>query len=148
MITKRLGTVGALLCLAALLGACSPFAGFVADHVPHWAGGLPPDAPPRPGAPGYDDFIAHGEPPVQNTGAPESGLAPGAATPTSGATGTVASGGSAAADVPQFQARKAQPGRSQAGPSLQHEPETAVAPAVPVEPPSAGDSSVVKGGLY
>jgi len=26
----------------------------MADYVPEWAGGLPPDAPPRPGTPQYD----------------------------------------------------------------------------------------------
>jgi hypothetical protein len=29
----------------------------VAD-VPHWAGGLPPDAPPRPGTPAYEAWQA------------------------------------------------------------------------------------------
>jgi len=35
--------------------------GFVADHWPHWAGGMPADVPPRPGTPGYAEFIAHGQ---------------------------------------------------------------------------------------
>ena len=48
-----------VLCLGLLLGSCSSFSGFVADHWPHWAGGMPDDVPPRPGAPGYDAFIAH-----------------------------------------------------------------------------------------
>jgi hypothetical protein len=34
-------------------------ASFTSDHWPHWAGGLPQGAPPRPGAPGYDEYIAH-----------------------------------------------------------------------------------------
>jgi hypothetical protein len=34
-------------------------ASFASDHWPHWAGGLPQGAPPRPGAPGYDEYIAH-----------------------------------------------------------------------------------------
>jgi hypothetical protein len=55
-----------LVCLGPLLGSCggaseSGFSGYVADHWPHWAGGLPEDVPPRPGAPGYDEFIAHGQ---------------------------------------------------------------------------------------
>ena len=37
------------------------FSAYVADHWPHWAGGMPGDVPPRPGAPGYDEFIAHGQ---------------------------------------------------------------------------------------
>jgi len=51
-----------VLALGLAQGACSPFSGFVADHWPHWAGGLPNDAPPRPGAPGYEEFIAHKQP--------------------------------------------------------------------------------------
>jgi hypothetical protein len=42
-----------------LLGACSSFSGYVSDHWPTWAGGMPKDVPPRPGAPGYDEFLAH-----------------------------------------------------------------------------------------
>jgi hypothetical protein len=45
-----------VLGLGLALGSCGSF---VADHWPHWAGGLPNDAPPRPGAPGYEEFIAH-----------------------------------------------------------------------------------------
>ena len=153
MIIKRLGAVGALLCFAAMLGACSPFAGYMADHWPHWAGGLPPDAPPRPGAPGYDEFIAHGET-APNAQGPESGGAPGAV-PTNGATGAIPSGTAAAASAPQFQARNSKPQPSKAQPSrahaaqasAQHQPK-AKAPAEPVETPSAEDPSVVKGGLY
>ena len=39
-----------LLITAALLGSCSS----VGDYIPHWAGGLPKDTPPRPGTPEYD----------------------------------------------------------------------------------------------
>jgi len=42
-----------------LLGSCSSFSGYVSDHWPAWAGGMPKDVPPRPGAPGYDEFLAH-----------------------------------------------------------------------------------------
>ena len=52
----------ATLGLALGLGGCSSVSGLVADHWPHWAGGMPDDVPPRPGAPGYDEFIAHGRP--------------------------------------------------------------------------------------
>lgn len=48
-----------ILGLGLLLGSCSSISGFVADHWPHWAGGMPSDVPPRPGTPGYDEFIAH-----------------------------------------------------------------------------------------
>jgi hypothetical protein len=31
------------------------------DYVPKWAGGLPPDAPPRPGTAKYDEFMRERE---------------------------------------------------------------------------------------
>jgi len=41
----------AFLCLAALsLSSCA--------GMPHWMGGLPEDAPPRPGTPEYDAWMA------------------------------------------------------------------------------------------
>jgi hypothetical protein len=42
-----------------MLGGCTSFAGAVSDHWPTWAGGMPSDVPPRPGAPGYAEFISH-----------------------------------------------------------------------------------------
>src|SRR5271155_392714 len=59
--TNRYTILPVMLSVGVLLGSCSPFAGFVSDHWPHWAGGMPDDVPPRPGTPGYDDFIAHGQ---------------------------------------------------------------------------------------
>jgi len=41
-----------LLIVAALLGSCSS----AGDYIPHWAGGLPKDTPPRPGTPEYDAY--------------------------------------------------------------------------------------------
>ena len=61
MIGRWIPVVGVTLGLAAGLASCSSFSGYVADHWPHWAGGMPADVPPRPGAPGYADFIAHGQ---------------------------------------------------------------------------------------
>ena len=55
---KRLFTAAIVLGLGLGLTSCG---GYVADHWPHWAGGLPADAPPRPGTPGYSEFIAHGQ---------------------------------------------------------------------------------------
>lgn len=57
--TRRLFAPTAVCCLALLLASCGTFSGFVSDHWPHWAGGMPDDVPPRPGAPGYEEFIAH-----------------------------------------------------------------------------------------
>jgi hypothetical protein len=59
MIVKRLSVALMGLGLGLLLGSCGPVAGFTSDHWPHWAGGLPEGTPPRPGAPGYDDYVAH-----------------------------------------------------------------------------------------
>ena len=33
----------------------------VSDAIPSWAGGLPPDAPPRPGTPEYEEFMREQE---------------------------------------------------------------------------------------
>lgn len=48
-----------LMCLA--LGSCASFSNYVSDHWPTWAGGMPKDVPPRPGEPGYEEFISHGQ---------------------------------------------------------------------------------------
>ena len=56
---KRLLAPILLLGLGLALGSCGSGAGSVADHWRHWAGGMPNDVPPRPGEPGYDEFIAH-----------------------------------------------------------------------------------------
>jgi hypothetical protein len=49
-----------LVCLLAMLGGCASTRSFVsakvADIIPEWAGGVPADAPPRPGEPGYEKF--------------------------------------------------------------------------------------------
>jgi hypothetical protein len=146
MIIKRLLAASAVLSLAMMLSACG---GYVADRWPHWAGGLPPDVPPRPGAPGYDDFIAHGEPAAPNAPAAGANAAPAV----NGATGTVAAP-NAAASAPQAKTPakgrngNVQMGRLQSAPaSAKAEPEAA-ASAEPVETPTADDPSVVKGGLY
>ena len=59
MMVKRFSVALMALGLGLLLGSCGPVAGFTADHWPHWAGGMPEGIPPRPGTPGYDDYVAH-----------------------------------------------------------------------------------------
>jgi hypothetical protein len=59
MMVKRLSVALMGLGLCLVLGSCGPVAGFTADHWPHWAGGMPEGIPPRPGTPGYDDYVAH-----------------------------------------------------------------------------------------
>jgi hypothetical protein len=56
---KRLFAPTMVLCACLALGACASFSGYVSDNWPTWAGGMPKDVPPRPGAPGYEEFIAH-----------------------------------------------------------------------------------------
>jgi hypothetical protein len=40
-----------------LLSSCSTTGNAIGDHLPAWAGGLPADAPPRRGEPGYDAYM-------------------------------------------------------------------------------------------
>jgi hypothetical protein len=110
------------LSLCAALGACSP--GYVADRWPRWAGGMPDDVPPRPGAPGYDEFIAHGQ--------------AGQSTNTSTAPGEKTT----AIEKPAIIAK---PAAGAVKTSVRPEP---VPSAEPSEDVPAEDTSVVKGGLY
>ena len=120
--------VGAGSTLASCGGASEDgFSAYVADHWPHWAGGMPGDVPPRPGAPGYNQFIAHGQ-------ADQDVLPP-------------ASGASAPAVSvkPVFQTAPS----VQAAPGEPIKPAQAAPTVLPAPPQSASeDSSVVRGGLY
>ena len=87
--TARRLALTALLGVALALGGCSSFAGFVSDTWPTWAGGMPKDVPPRPGAPGYDEFIAHQQ---RQDAAAGGAAAPGAAAQTGAAAAPVATG--------------------------------------------------------
>ncbi|RED38014.1 hypothetical protein BJ123_10593 [Rhodopseudomonas thermotolerans] len=56
--------VGAVVMLGALTGCGSINSALttgMADYVPQWAGGLPPDAPPRPGTARYDAYMQEQE---------------------------------------------------------------------------------------
>jgi hypothetical protein len=62
--SKKLPSSLALIGLALAtcsLGGCGTINGYLAngmgDYVPHWAGGLPPDVPPRPGTAKYEEFM-------------------------------------------------------------------------------------------
>src|SRR5262249_61937333 len=55
MIPKRLFTAAIVLGIGLNLASCG---GFVADHLPHWARGLPADAPPPPSTPGCYPVVA------------------------------------------------------------------------------------------
>jgi hypothetical protein len=97
MTLRRLTAAFVGLGLALALGACSSTSGYVSDHWPHWAGGMPEGVPPRPGAPGYDEFIAHQQAaqdaarPAVTGATPTAQPAPGAGSPPSDA--AVARGG-------------------------------------------------------
>lgn len=51
--------------LACGLSGCSSIneklAASMGDYIPQWAGGLPPDAPPRPGTAQYDAYMKERE---------------------------------------------------------------------------------------
>jgi hypothetical protein len=136
MIDKRLFTAAIVLGLGLGLASCG---GYVADHWPHWAGGLPADAPPRPGSPGYSEFIAHG----QADQDPANAAA--AQQPTVGAVSTsVQTGASKPSAAPA----------TVAAPATPVVPATGAAPAAQAQgaPPAGAqpeDPSVLKGGgLY
>ena len=99
MMIKRLSVALIGLGLSLLLGSCGAVSGFTADHWPHWAGGMPEGIPPRPGTPGYDDYVAHRqaetEPakPAGATANAPAGLAPAAAEPQSDDDKAVTRGG-------------------------------------------------------
>jgi hypothetical protein len=137
MTVERSITAVVALGLALSLGSCGGaseggFSAYVADHWPHWAGGMPNDVPPRPGAPGYDEFVAHGQ-------AGQDAIKP-------SSTGTSAT---AAPTAPVFKTTpSASATTAQVTPAV---PETQAEPAPTTEPvpqPSSNDTSVVKGGLY
>ncbi len=131
-IVKRSAAATVMLCVGAVLASCAgtsnedAFSAYVADHWPHWAGGMPSDAPPRPGTPGYNEFIAHGQ--------ADQGVLP----PASGANAP------AVPVTPVFQTAPSAP----AAPAEQVRP-APPAPSAQSAPQSASDnSSVVHGGLY
>jgi hypothetical protein len=137
-IVRRSIAAAVMLCVGALLASCAgtsnedPLSAFVADHWPHWAGGMPSDVPPRPGAPGYNRFIAHGQadqdvPPANGAAAP--------AAPVTPVFQTAPSGPAASAPAPAASAEPVSP--PQQSSSIQPSPQS-----------PAEDSNVVRGGLY
>lgn len=49
-------TVIAVLCGSLGLAGCGTMGPTIGDALPQWAGGLPKDAPPRPGTPEYEEY--------------------------------------------------------------------------------------------
>jgi hypothetical protein len=62
---SRLFAFIGLALLTCGLGGCGSInanlAAGVSDTLPHWAGGLPADAPPRPGSAKYEEFMKERE---------------------------------------------------------------------------------------
>ncbi len=63
--SSRLLTLIGLALLACCLSGCGTInanlAAGISDSLPQWAGGLPADAPPRPGSTKYDEFMQERE---------------------------------------------------------------------------------------
>jgi hypothetical protein len=64
-IARHIATIIALSLAGGALNGCGTIneklAGGVSDAIPAWAGGLPADAPPRPGSAKYDEFMRERE---------------------------------------------------------------------------------------
>jgi hypothetical protein len=62
---RQLAVVIAIALPACGLSGCgtinAKLADGVGDYIPQWAGGLPPDAPPRPGTAKYDEYMKERE---------------------------------------------------------------------------------------
>jgi hypothetical protein len=82
---SRLFTLIGLALLTCGLGGCGTInanlAAGISDTLPQWAGGLPADAPPRPGSAKYDEFMRERErkrleaaPPKDDAGAASASL--------------------------------------------------------------------------
>jgi hypothetical protein len=142
------GTRGALALTAALgvclvLAGCGSFAGAVTDAWPTWAGGEPKDVPPRPGAPGYEEFIAHQQ---QHQSASTTGAA---AASVPGSTIAGAPGANAAAVPVRAAPSAAAPVTTAARPPFPPPANNAnTQPPLPPAYARPDDRSATQGGLY
>jgi hypothetical protein len=62
---RQVAVVITVALMACGVGGCGSINGYLAsglsDMIPQWAGGLPADAPPRPGTSKYDEFMRERE---------------------------------------------------------------------------------------
>jgi hypothetical protein len=62
---RHIAVIAAFALVATILGGCSSIneklAPVVGETIPHWAGGLPKDVPPRRGTPEYDAYMQEQE---------------------------------------------------------------------------------------
>jgi hypothetical protein len=133
MMVKRIVASAFAVGLGLMLGSCSPFSGYVADSWPHFAGGEPRDVPPRPGAPGYEQFIAHGQPNA-DANAPAANAPP----PAAGATAVTTN--------PKPVGAEQRPTAFAEPPPQEGKPEEVPLPSAVDR--SDSDSGAVQGGLY
>jgi hypothetical protein len=65
IVLHRPPVVVAIVVMAVGLGGCGTINGWLSagfeDYIPAWAGGLPADAPPRPGTVQYDEWMKQRE---------------------------------------------------------------------------------------
>ena len=65
ILTHHIATIVALSLAGFALSGCGTIneklAAGVSDAIPAWAGGMPADAPPRPGSAKYDEFMKERE---------------------------------------------------------------------------------------
>lgn len=65
ILTRHIATIVALSLAGFALAGCGTIneklAAGVSDAIPAWAGGIPADAPPRPGTAKYDEFMKERE---------------------------------------------------------------------------------------
>jgi hypothetical protein len=62
---RHISTIVAILLAGFALSGCGTIneklSSSVGDYIPQWAGGLPPDAPPRPGTAKYEEYMKERE---------------------------------------------------------------------------------------
>ena len=85
---RRVPVLVAVTLMAFSLGGCGSISSFVAgsmgDLIPAWAGGLPADAPPRPGTARYEEWLKQNQS-QQAAQDAASAVTPSAATASTGA---------------------------------------------------------------
>ena len=63
--SNHIATIVALTLAGFALGGCASIneklSAGMGDYIPKWAGGLPPDVPPRRGTPEYDEYMKERE---------------------------------------------------------------------------------------
>ena len=79
---RRAATLAGLVLVTCTLVGCGSISSFVAggmaDLIPAWAGGLPANAPPRPGTPEYDAQVRAREEKLVVKPAPDPATSPSA----------------------------------------------------------------------